>query len=283
MSQNLTAIRNNLLIVTILNIFLIKKLKGKNKIMLKKLFMEIKQRKTKKKINKIKENLVFIDRINLLIEKIENFKINFIEITIYAQDIDLTSYYLSQHNLENNSNKYYFKTKNETIIFLKKYKKIYEQRITKTKEKYGKSIPLLNGLQLNQEQALLKGTDLISTVSLKNNNNVLIKIKLTEQIENIYTSLFIINNQKSDTTSLLEFEDQQADTFTLLSDIYYDSTPTQSQQNLSSFIIDTSTNTKEQSPEEIEEIKDEKKYEFLNSENSQIVKNKLAQKVVYNI
>ncbi|WJG70919.1 hypothetical protein [Spiroplasma ixodetis] len=45
--------------------------------MLKKLFMEIKQRKTKKKINKIKENLVFIDRINLLIEKIENFKINF--------------------------------------------------------------------------------------------------------------------------------------------------------------------------------------------------------------
>ncbi|WP_342273830.1 hypothetical protein [Spiroplasma endosymbiont of Phycita roborella] len=163
---------------------------------------------------------------------------------------------------------------------MKKYKKIYEQRITKTKEKYGKSIPLLNGLQLNQEQALLKGTDLISTVSLKNNNNVLIKIKLTEQIENIYTSLFIINNQKSDTTSLLEFEDQQADTFTLLSDIYYDSTPTQSQQNLSSFIIDTSTNTKEQSPEE---IKDEKKYEFLNSENSQIVKNKLTQKVVYNI
>ncbi len=251
--------------------------------MLKQLFMEIKQKKTKKKINKIKENLVFIDRINLLIEKIENFKINFIEITIYAQDIDLTSYYLSQHNLENNSNKYYFKTKNEAIIFLKKYKKIYEQRITKTKEKYGKSIPLLNGLQLNQEQALLKGTDLISTVSLKNNNNVLIKIKLTEQIENIYTSLFIANNQKSDTTSLLEFEDQQADTLTLLSDIYYDSTPTQSQQNLSSFIIDTSTNTKEQSPEEIEEIKDEKKYKFLNSENSQIVKNKLAQKVVYNI
>ncbi|WP_400255200.1 hypothetical protein [Spiroplasma endosymbiont of Cleonymus obscurus] len=67
--------------------------------MLKKLFMEIKQRKTKKKINKIKENLVFIERINLLIEKIENFKIKFIEITIYAQDIDLTSYYLSQHNL----------------------------------------------------------------------------------------------------------------------------------------------------------------------------------------
>ncbi|WP_342266860.1 hypothetical protein [Spiroplasma endosymbiont of Villa modesta] len=33
--------------------------------MLKKLFMEIKQRKTKKKINKIKENLVFIERINL--------------------------------------------------------------------------------------------------------------------------------------------------------------------------------------------------------------------------
>ncbi|TLF24875.1 MAG: hypothetical protein FCO83_03380, partial [Spiroplasma sp. WSS] len=76
--------------------------------MLKKLFMEIKQRKTKKKINKIKKNLVFIERINLLIEKIENFKIKFIEITIYAQDIDLTSYYLSQHNLENNSNKYYF-------------------------------------------------------------------------------------------------------------------------------------------------------------------------------
>ncbi|WP_338957800.1 MULTISPECIES: hypothetical protein [unclassified Spiroplasma] len=74
--------------------------------MLKKLFMEIKQRKTKKKINKIKENLVFIERINLLIEKIENFKIKFIEITIYAQDIDLTSYYLSQHNLENNSNKF---------------------------------------------------------------------------------------------------------------------------------------------------------------------------------
>lgn len=66
--------------------------------MLKKLFMEIKQRKTKKKINKIKENLVFIERINLLIEKIENFKIKFIEITIYAQDIDLTSYYLS-HNI----------------------------------------------------------------------------------------------------------------------------------------------------------------------------------------
>ncbi|CAB1055101.1 Agmatine deiminase (EC 3.5.3.12) [Spiroplasma endosymbiont of Danaus chrysippus] len=113
--------------------------------MLKKLFMEIKQRKTKKKINKIKENLVFIERINLLIEKIENFKIKFIEITIYAQDIDLTSYYLSQHNLENNSNKYYFKTKNEAIILLKKYKKIYEQRITKTKEKYGKSIVLEGG------------------------------------------------------------------------------------------------------------------------------------------
>lgn len=135
--------------------------------------------------------------------------------------------------------------------------------ILKTKEKYGKSIPLLNGLQLNQEQALLKETNLISTISLKNNNNVLIKIKLTEQIENIYTSLFITNNQKSDTTSLLEFEDQQADTLTLLSDIYYDSTPTQSQQNLSSFIIDTSTNIKEQSPEEIEEIKDEKNMSFL--------------------
>ncbi|WJG70917.1 hypothetical protein [Spiroplasma ixodetis] len=146
---------------------------------------------------------------------------------------------------------------------MKKYKKIYEQPITKTKEKYVKSIPLLNGLQLNQEQALLKEKDLISTISLKNNNNVLIKIKLTEQIENIYTSLFITNNQKSDTTSLLEFEDQQAETLTLLSDIYYDITPIQSQQNLSSFIIDTSTNIKEQSFEEIEKIKDEKNMSFL--------------------
>ncbi|WP_342261357.1 hypothetical protein [Spiroplasma endosymbiont of Notiophilus biguttatus] len=153
---------------------------------------------------------------------------------------------------------------------MKKYKKIYEQRITKTKQKYGQSIPLLNGLQLNQEQVLLKVKELISTITLKNNNNVLIKIKLTDPIENIYTSL-------------LEFEDQQADTLTLLSDIYYDNTPTQSQQNLSSFTIDNSINIKEQSPEEIEEIKDEKKYEFLNSENSQIVKNKLAKKVVYNI
>ncbi len=176
----------------------------------------------------------------------------------------------SPHVLVERSPKYYFKTKNEAIIFLKKYKKIYEQRITKTKQKYGQSIPLLNGLQLNQEQVLLKVKELISTITLKNNNNVLIKIKLTDPIENIYTSL-------------LEFEDQQADTLTLLSDIYYDNTPTQSQQNLSSFTIDNSINIKEQSPEEIEEIKDEKKYEFLNSENSQIVKNKLAKKVVYNI
>lgn len=95
-----------------------------------KWFHKIKQkRKMKRKMKEIKEYLTFINIISSLIEKIENFKIKFIKITIHIQDIDLFFYNLSQCNLENNTEeKFYFQTKKEAIKFLKKYQASYEKK-----------------------------------------------------------------------------------------------------------------------------------------------------------